>query len=217
MLSLLVEPFMHVLKQHIALSGMNMTKNKHIESNGLDIQTNLSKVTQGADSLGIIYSRGKLSKEGRHIDFHFYDNNSSNNIVRRGFNCAIPFDLTIVTNQLASLDYLEIIHRMFLTLKTFQFNLIIPSISDQTENIPFSLYYTDVNEKSGVPVSGSLEGGFRFYNFTVTLTGYLLAPYVEMANLVTAVDFKLIPYDGDVAKIGELNEDNSVTVLIPEN
>ena len=217
MLTLLVEPAMYILKKHIALSGMVMTKNKIIESPAMDIESDLSKVTAGEDSLGILYNRGRIEKTGRHLDFHFHDNTSNKSVVRRGFNCSVPFNISIVTNQLGALDYLEIIHRMHLTLQSFGFNLEIPSIKDQVEKIPYSLYYSDVNEKSNIPISGNLKDGFRFYSFSVSLNGYLLAPYVEIANLVTAVDFKLIPYDGDILKVGEINENNSISIYIPKD
>lgn len=217
MLSMLLEPTMYVLKKHIALSGMVMTKNKLIESNGLDIEDNLSKIASGSDSLGIIYSRGRLEKEGRHVDFQFIDSDTGRSTVRRGFNCSVPFSISIVTNQLDSLDYLEIIHRMYLSLKSFGFSLEIPSIADQVSSIPYSVYYSDVSDKSDIPVSGSLKDGFRYYSFSISVNGYLLAPYVDNVNIVTQVDFKLIPYAGDVTKVGELNENNSVTLYIPKN
>jgi hypothetical protein len=216
MLSLLLEPTMFILKRHIALSGMIMTNNKLIESPGLDIEANLSKLGSGKDSLGILYSRKRLEKTGRAVNFQFYDNNdTSRTVTRKGFQCSIPFDISIVTNQLTSLDYLEIIHRMYLTLQTYGFNVEIPSIAGQVEKIPYGLYYSDVNDKSDNPVSGPLKDGFRYYNFSISVNGFLLAPYVESANLVSNVDFTITPYDGSIIKVGELTEDNSVSLYIP--
>lgn len=216
MLSALIEPSMYILKKHIALSGMIMENAKVIESPEMDLEKEVSKITAGPNSLGIVYSRGRLDKTTRHVDFHFVDTEGKS-VVRKGFNCSVPLSISIITNQLNSLDYLEIIHRMHLSLESFEFNLILPSIEEQVSKIPYALFYSDVAEKSGIPLSGNLKDGFRYYSFSISLNGFLLAPYVETANLVTAVDFKLIPYNGDIAKVGEINENNSVSIYIPKD
>lgn len=215
MISLLLEPALYILKKHIALSGMDMTKNKVIESNGLDVETNLSKIGTGQGTVGIIYSRDRINKTGRYVDFLFYDENGLAH-TRRGFDSTLPLDITIVTDQLTNLDNLELIHRMYLSQKQYEFNLVIPSLQEDVEKIPYSVYYTKMNTKSENPVTGNLSSGFRFYNFTIEINGYLLAPYVKQVDIVTAIDFKLISYNGDKTTVVE-SENTALSIYLPKS
>jgi hypothetical protein len=205
---------MYMLKQHMALAGLNIDKSKYLHSNGGDIQQGEDNFIQRDDTLGIVYERKRLirdARSSRHMEFAIKDKDG-NHYTRKAILATVPFDINIVTNQLLDLDNFELLHRLELAHSSFEFTLNLPDTPE--ERLQFLMSYSDLSGKANEALTQlELRNGFHLYNFGVNIQGYLLAPYTTTIDIVTKVDFNLI-FTNDVYAGTEPEESNSVRIII---
>lgn len=194
MISLLIPPTMDILIRHMTLAGMDTSKAIHTPSNGLDFDEEVAdKALKGDNTLAIIYERGRIQKDtqsSRPIEFALTDQLGRAQ-TRKAIVATVPLDISIITNQISlDLDNFELLHRLELSTTTFGF--ILSDILHDVPKIEYTVSYSKLeNKASDVSTFGKVKKGFHSYNFQMNIQGYLLAPYVSSADIVTRVEYSM--------------------------
>lgn len=211
MIAKLIIPAISVVKTHLALAGIDVSNLIHIESKGLDIEANIDNFQRGENTLGLLYDRGRLSKESspRPIEFPMTDLNGSH-YIRKAMVGTLPINLVVVSNSLDDLDNVELMHRLELINRSFE--MTVPLEGTPEESLLFTLSYHETHKANEANTVSESKAGFHSYAFTIKLQGYFLSPYISGVDIVSAVDFSFIL--SDLPEKDEPNDGNSIRTFI---